>query len=93
MLGLIGWLRLWGEWVLAKVRGYSINFPDSVTDGRTDGRTEAIALPNAVGNNWTVMYCNKFYLLRVLQLNLQDEELLQEIGDRIEQVGFGNPQL
>jgi len=29
----------------------------------------------------------------VLQLNLQDEELLQEIQDRIEQAGFGNPQL
>jgi len=29
----------------------------------------------------------------VLQLKLEDEELLQEISDRIEQVGFGNPQL
>jgi len=29
----------------------------------------------------------------MLQLNLQDEELLQEIQDRIKQAGFGNPQL
>lgn len=28
-----------------------------------------------------------------LKLKLHDEELLQEIRDRIEQVGFGNPQL